>query len=175
MQRDHEQFCWRFRLRESRVKLSPKCNLGCFCDGIWVKPSCKNTITTRQALLRFTVFLFSGQTHFQWECYRYFSDSIKISIVKTLRRLDTTWNFARSIIRVSTHEYEHWEHGLPTQFTKKKVFEQLTLAVACSASRHPASWEVCDLTWRRDKLTDWFLGSRTYYYNTLYPGPSRGY
>ena len=29
-----------------------------------------------------------------------------------------------------------------TEFTKKKVFEQLTLAVACSAIRHPASQEV---------------------------------
>uniref|UniRef100_A0A671UQ46 RALY heterogeneous nuclear ribonucleoprotein n=1 Tax=Sparus aurata TaxID=8175 RepID=A0A671UQ46_SPAAU len=38
-----------------------------------------------KALLRFL-----GQTHFQWECYRQFYDSIKISIFETLRRLDTT-------------------------------------------------------------------------------------
>ena len=40
-----------------------------------------------------------------------------------------------------------------TEFTKKKVFEQLTLAVACSASCRPASGEVsiskCDATWRK--------------------------
>ena len=35
----------------------------------------------KEALLRFTVFSFSGQTHFQWECYRQISDSIKIAII----------------------------------------------------------------------------------------------
>ena len=42
------------------------------------------------------------------------------------------------------------------EFTKKKVFEQLTLAVACSARRRPASGEVsiseCDVTWRTVKV-----------------------
>ena len=32
------------------------------------------------------------------------------SLFLTLRRLNTTWNFARSITRDSTHEHEHWEH-----------------------------------------------------------------
>ena len=40
--------------------------------------------------------------------------------------------------------------------TKKKVFERLTSAVACSARRRPASREVslfkCDVTWRTVKV-----------------------
>ena len=40
------------------VKLSPKCNQGFICD--WVKPSCKCIAMTKEALLRFTVVLFSG-------------------------------------------------------------------------------------------------------------------
>ena len=97
-----------------KVKLSPKCNLGCFCEFTWVKPSCKIIITMKEALLRFTVFWFSGRTHFQWECYGHLYDSIKITIFKTLRRLDTTRNLACSITRVSTHEHKHWEHWLCT-------------------------------------------------------------
>ena len=57
--------------------------------------------------------------------------------------MDTTWNFARSITRVSTHEHERWEHCLCIQsLLKNKVFEQLKLADACSASCDPASGEV---------------------------------
>ena len=114
--------------------------------------TCKSIITTKEALLRLTVFWFSGQTDFQWECYRLFKDSITISVIKTLRRLDTTWSFAASITRVSTHEHQHWEHCLWTGFTKKKVFGQL----ACSTRRRPASWEVliseCDLSWTRVEM-----------------------
>ena len=48
-----------------------------------------------------------------------------------------------------------------TEFTKKKVFEQLALAVACSASRRPASGDVsiteCDLTWRTVEVVDHVL------------------
>ena len=47
------------------------------------------------------------------------------------------------------------ENIVYTEFTKKKVFEQLMLAVACSARRRPAS-EVstseCDVTWRTVKV-----------------------
>ena len=57
-----------------KVKLPPKCNLDFFCECIWVK----SIFTTKEALLRFAVFSFSGQTHFQWECYGHFYDSIKI-------------------------------------------------------------------------------------------------
>ena len=57
-----------------------------------------------------------------------------------------------SITRVSTDEHKHGEHCLCTQFSKKKVFEQLTLPVACSARLRPASQEAliseCDITWR---------------------------
>ena len=73
-----------------KAKISPKCNLGFFCECICVKPSCESIITTKEALLRFTVFSFLGPTHFQWQCYGHFYDSIKISVFKTLRRLDTT-------------------------------------------------------------------------------------
>ena len=93
-----------------KAKLSPKCNLE-----TRVKPLCKSIITTKEALLRFTVFSFLGQTRFQWECYGHFHVSIKISIFKTVRRLETTWNFAGSITRVSTREHQHWEHCLCTQ------------------------------------------------------------
>ena len=100
----------RNRMRKLKAKLSLKCNLDFFCECTWVKPLYKSIITTKEALLRLTVFSFSGQTHFQWEYQGHFRDSIKFATFKTLRRLNTTWNFARSIIRVSTHELEHWEH-----------------------------------------------------------------
>ena len=73
-----------------KVKLSAKCNPGFICECTRVKPSCKRIITMKEALLRFTVFLFSGQTHFQWECYGHFYNSIIISMFKTVRSLDTT-------------------------------------------------------------------------------------
>ena len=84
-----------------KVKLSPKYNLG-FCQCIWVKPLCKSIITTKEALSS-AIFLFSAQTHFQWECMGRFYASIKIAVLKTLRRLDTTRNFTSSITRASTH------------------------------------------------------------------------
>ena len=46
-----------------------------------------------------------GQANFQWNAGHSYA-SIKFAIFKTLRRLDTTWKFARSITRVSTHEHE---------------------------------------------------------------------
>ena len=52
-----------------------------------------------------------------------------------------------------------------TEFTKKKVFEQLTLAVACYASRSRSSPEVsiskCDVTWRRVKVERYCLPATT--------------
>ena len=110
----------------------------------------------KEALLRFTVFSFSGQTHFQWECLGHFSDSIKIAIFKTLRRLDTTWNFACSITRVSTHEHEHWEHCLWTQsLLKWRFFEQLTLVAVSPARRRHGRQKVsipeCNLSGRLEE------------------------
>ena len=90
---------------------------------MWVKHSCKSIITIKRHY-EFTLFSFSGQTHFRWECLWQISDSIKIAIFKILRKLDTTSNFARSITRVSTHEHEHWQYCLCTQ-TKKRVFKQV--------------------------------------------------
>ena len=93
------KYKFKFRLVDwFEVKLSPKC---IFCECMQVKPLCKSIIMTKEALLRLTVF--SSQTHFKWECMGYFYNGIKIAIFKTLRRLDTTWNFACSITRVSTN------------------------------------------------------------------------
>ena len=47
-----------------KVKLSPKCNLGLFCESTRVKPSCKSIIMMKEALLRFTVVLFLGKLLF---------------------------------------------------------------------------------------------------------------
>ena len=95
-----------------KVKLLPKCNLCFFCECIWVKPSCKSIISTKEMLLRFTIFSFSG--HFHWSAWG--------ALFKTPRRLNTTWNFACSITRVSTHEHEHWEHCLWTHSLLKRKF-----------------------------------------------------
>ena len=78
------------RLFKLKVKLSPKSNQSFICDRIWVKPSHKCKITTKEALYfyRFTVVSFSGKLIFngvQGQSYT----SIKIAIFKTLRRLDT--------------------------------------------------------------------------------------
>ena len=43
---------------------------------------------------------------------------------------NTTWDFARSITRVSTHEHEHWEHCLCTQSLLKRKFLNYFYAVA---------------------------------------------
>ena len=109
-----------------KVKLSPKSNQGIICDWIWVKPLCKCIITMKEALFRFTIVLFSGKLIFNG-VQGHFYASIKIAIFKTLRRLDTTWNFARSITRVSTHEHEHWEHYLCTQSLLKRRFLNYSL------------------------------------------------
>ena len=107
-------FRWNSRQKATKVFF--------LCECIRVKPLCKSIIRMKEALLSFTVFLFSGETHFQWECYGHFYASIKISIFKTVRSLDTTWNFAGSITRVSTHEHQHWEHCLCTQSLLKRSF-----------------------------------------------------
>ena len=113
-----------------KVKLLPKSNIGFICECIWVKPSCKSIITMKEALLRFTVVSFSGKLIFHG-ALGHSDASIKIAIFKTLRRLDTTWNFACSIT---------WTRALGTlfvytEFTKKKDFEQHTLAAVSSACR----------------------------------------
>ena len=69
-----------------KVKLSPKSEK---CDWIWVKPNCKCIITTKEALLRFTIVLFSDKLIFNGE-QGHSDASSKIAIFKTLRMLDTT-------------------------------------------------------------------------------------
>ena len=107
--------------RSFKVKLSPKSNQGFICEWISVKPWCKSIITTKEALLRITVVSFSGKLNFSGVRGHWYA-SIKITIFKTLRRLNTTWNFVRGITRVSTHEHEHWEHCLCSQSLLKRRF-----------------------------------------------------
>ena len=111
-----------------KVKLSPKCNRGFICDWIWVKPSGKCIIMTKEALLRCTIVWFSGTFILKGS-----------AIFRTLRRLGTTWNFARSITRVSTHEHEHWEHCLCTQSLLKRRF--WTTHISCCISGARPSWQ----------------------------------
>ena len=68
-----------------KAKLSAKCTRGFFCE-----PSWKSIIMMKEPFLRFTLFSFSGQTHFQWECYGHCDHSIQICVFKTVRSLDTT-------------------------------------------------------------------------------------
>ena len=68
-----------------KVKLSPKSNLGF----IRVKSLCKSINTTKEALLRFAIVLFSGKLIFNRVQGRSYA-SIKIAIFKTSRRLNTT-------------------------------------------------------------------------------------
>ena len=67
-----------------------------FCECVRVKPSCKSIVTTKEALLRFTIVSFSGKFIFNGVLGHSYT-GIKIAIFETLRRLDTTWNFAHSI------------------------------------------------------------------------------
>ena len=113
-------------------RLSPKSNRGFICDWLWIKPSCKSTITMKEALLRFTVVLFSGKQIFNGVKGHVYA-SIKISIFKPLRSLDTTWNSAHCITRASTHENEHWDHCLCTQSLLKRGF--------LDNSGTPPSWQ----------------------------------
>ena len=101
-----------------------------------VKTSCKSMITTKEALLRFTVVSFSGKLIFSG-VLRHFYASFTIAIIKTLRRLDTTWNFARSIIRVSTHEHEHWAPN-----RKERMVDLLPV-------RSHSGINTCCLPWQR--------------------------
>ena len=113
-----------------------------FWECICVEPSCKSIITRKEALLRSTIVLFSGQTRFQWECLGQIRSSLKIVIFKRLRSLDTTWNFACTITRVSTHEHHHWEHCLCTQSLLKSVYNDFQTALHCVTAQHSSSWWV---------------------------------
>ena len=79
----------------------------------------------KEAPLRFTIFSFLAHTHFKWECLGQISHSIKITVFKTLRTLDTIFynnNFACIITRVSPHEHKDSEHCLCTQSLPKREF-----------------------------------------------------
>ena len=65
---------------------------------------------------------------------------LKIAIIKTLRRLNTTWNFARSITRVLTHEHKHWEHCCVHRVVWKRRFFN-SIHVSCCISRVRPSWQ----------------------------------
>ena len=47
-----------------KAKLSPKCNLGFFCECTRVKSLCESIIARKKTLLRLTIILFFGQNHF---------------------------------------------------------------------------------------------------------------
>ena len=87
-----------------KVKVSPKSNRGFICNWIGVKPLCKSIITMKEALLRFTMFAFSGTLILNGSA-RGIDTMASKSLFLTQRRLDTTWNFACSITRVSSHEH----------------------------------------------------------------------
>ena len=92
-----------------KVKLLPKCKLGSFCECTRVK-----RIITKEALLRFTVFSLSGQTHFQWECCRHFYDIIKVPVALTLKpENENTVNLKRAafIITMLLNEHLTWVHS----------------------------------------------------------------
>ena len=75
----------------SKVKLWPKCNQGFFCECTQVKPLYKSIITTKEALLRFTVSLFFWvKLNFNGSATGTLYVSIRITIFKTLRRFNTT-------------------------------------------------------------------------------------
>ena len=54
-----------------------KCSLVFFCKCTWVKSSCKNIITTKEALLRFTIFSFFGSNSSS-QCKGNFYDTIVV-------------------------------------------------------------------------------------------------
>lgn len=60
-----------------------KMQLRLFLLIIWIKPSRKSIITRKKALLRVTIFSFSGQTYFHL-----------LILFKTLKMLHTAWKFA---------------------------------------------------------------------------------
>ena len=132
-----------------KVKLSPKCNLGCFfcffCECPRVKPSCKSIITMKEALLRLTIFSFSAQTRFQWECYGHFYASIKIAILKTLRR--TTWNFAHSIARVKRkRKYSRsWKCLFHRNYAFTRRFDSYTFRKKKPMLHFKSCFQVCCL------------------------------
>ena len=101
-----------------KVKLSPKCNLGVFCECISFKPL--NNYDKRGTFKIYCTFM-------------------KHEALRTL--------------------------FVYTEFAKKRVFEQLTLAVACSARSRHGSREVsiskCDVTWRRVKVECYCLPATT--------------
>ena len=103
-----------------KVKLAPKCNQGFICECIWVKPLCKCIITTKEALQIYHSFISDKLIFDGVQGHSY--ANIKFAIFKTLKRLDTTWIFACSITRVSTHEHEHWEQCLCTQSLLKREY-----------------------------------------------------
>ena len=84
-----------------------------------------------------TVYSFSGQPHFQWECMGHFYDRYFQNTIW----LDTR-NFARSITSI-TWTWASRTLFVYTEFTKKKVFQWLTLAAACSVFVFMCYWCYC--------------------------------
>ena len=145
------------------VKLSPKSNWGFICNWIWVKPSCKCIITTKEALLRFRVVSFSGKLIFNGGATDTTGTGLtqhETLLVVSPRSMDGPWTRALRTLFVYT------------EFTRKKVFEQLMLAVAtpacCRHGRQKVSTPECDLTGRlEERFTLTLLPVRSQVESTL--------
>ena len=132
-----------------KVKLSPKSRRGFIWDWIWVKPLCKSIITIRDTFKIYHSFVF-GQANFQ------FSMRFQIVIFRTLRRLNATWNFARSITRVSTHE-----HSIENIVCVRRVYWKgrfWTTHFSSSTSSVPPSWQTKSVD---PRVQHYLTGSRS--------------
>ena len=97
----------------------------------------------------YRIFVFGSSSFSQ--CKEHFYISIKITILKTVRRLDTTWIFACNTTRVSTQEHKHWSHCLCTQSLLKRQFFDNHVSRCFLRMPPSCQWEVsiskCDVTW----------------------------
>ena len=127
---------WNGIFNNLKVKLSPKCNLHFFCECVWLKSSCKNISTTKQALL----FSFiQVKLIYQCECKGHFYASITITIFKHWEGSTQHGTCSQSHQGLYT-----WTRALRTlfvytEFAKNKVF--LTTHLSSSLFRSQSSWQ----------------------------------
>ena len=101
---------------ETLAKMQPRLFLGMYMSQTVTE---KYNNNERGTFKIYRMFVFGSSSFSQ--CKGNFYTSIKISIFKILRRLDTTWNFAHRITS-STHVHKHREHYLCTQSFLKRKF-----------------------------------------------------
>ena len=134
-----------------KVKLSPKCNVGFLCECIWVKTLCKSIFKMKEALLHFHFWF---KLIFNWSVWGKLAIASKLLFSKHLEgstQHETFLVVSPGSLNMNT--------SIENEFTKKTVFEQLTLAVglACgpsSTSHRHGSWE-CNVTWRWNATVFW--------------------